>query len=141
MHRTELCFRALHERITWLEERQALHGPSDEQVERVLRKILAEKFVEGHTQHVHNPNVMKEGDFFVEDRRNLAILSPVAMDPASLFVDPEAVPSKAYVETFNMLERHLSDFPDVDLRKTTPPHPRDVKPNSNVRQQRVSEVV
>jgi hypothetical protein len=44
MHRTELCFRALHDRITWLEERVVWQGaPSDEQVERVLRKILAEK--------------------------------------------------------------------------------------------------
>lgn len=43
MHRTELCFRALHHRITRLEERELLQGPTDEQVERVLRKILAEK--------------------------------------------------------------------------------------------------
>jgi hypothetical protein len=38
-----LCFRALNDRIIWLEKREAGQAPSDEQVERVLRKILAEK--------------------------------------------------------------------------------------------------
>jgi hypothetical protein len=141
MHRTELCFRALHERIIWLEERQAWQGPSDEQVERVLRKILAERFADGNVQQVQSPNIMKEEDYFVEDRRNLGILRPVAIDPASLFVEPDAVPSKAYVETFNMLERHLADFPDVDLRRTPPHEARDVKMNYDIKQSKSSDGV
>jgi hypothetical protein len=118
MHRTELSFRALHERLVWLEDRQVGHGPSDEQVERVLRKILAERF-SGEDQHpVQDPNITKEEVYFVENRKRLAILSPVVIDPASLFVEPDAVPSKAYADTFEMLERHLTDFPNIN-RKTT----------------------
>ena len=134
MHRTELCFRALHERISWLEDRQAWQGPSDEQVERVLRKILAERFSDGNIQQVQNPNVMKEEDYFVEDRRNHSIPRPVAMDPASLTVHPEAVPSKAYADTFRMLEMQLDDFPKVDLNKSTHQESRDVKRNYDIKQ-------
>lgn len=44
MHRTEACFRALHERVVRLEQERELYmRPTDDQVERVLRKILAEK--------------------------------------------------------------------------------------------------
>lgn len=38
MHRTELCFRALHQRIIRLEDR-AYQGPSDEQVRMLLYKL------------------------------------------------------------------------------------------------------
>jgi hypothetical protein len=126
MHRTELGFQALHDRIAWLEERQACHAPSDEQVERVLRKILAEKFAGEHKQPVQDPNVMKEKAYFVEDRKKLASLRPIVIDPTSLFVEPDAVPSKAYAETFKMLERRLEDFPNVD-RKPTPPDTVDLE--------------
>jgi hypothetical protein len=117
MHRTELCFRALHERVMKLENQQARHGPSDEQVERVLRKILAERFSDTGTLSVQNPHGMKKEDYFVEDLRDRTILKPVLVDAASLFVDPEAVPSKAYTDTFKMLDRRLVDFPDLDSKR------------------------
>lgn len=110
MHRTELSFRALHERIMFLENRQAWEGPSDEQVERVLRKILAEKFSDAGMQQVQNPNIMKDGDYFVENLKTLASPRPISIDPASLLVEPEAVPSKAYAETLEMLESRLHRF-------------------------------
>jgi hypothetical protein len=127
MHRTELCFRSLHERIIRLEERQAWQKPSDEQLERVLRKILAERFTDGERQPVQNPNVTKEEDYFVEDRRKRAVLSPIVIDPASLFVEPDAVPSKAYTDTFNMLDNHLAGFPNINMKKTIAEDTRDQK--------------
>ncbi|KAF2819966.1 hypothetical protein CC86DRAFT_123403 [Ophiobolus disseminans] len=142
MHRTELCFRALNDRIIWLEERQEWKGPSDEQVERVLRKILAEKFSHDGTQEApHNHNVMKEEDYFVEDRRDLGVPRPVAMDAASLVVDPEAVPSKAYAETFRMLEMQLDKFPNVDLRKASRQEAGDVKTHYEPNRPRGSDSV
>lgn len=128
MQRTEHCFRALHQRVLILEERQAWQGPSDEQVERVLRKILAEKFSEG-TTHFQNPNAMKEQDYFVHDPKKLAAPRPVAIDPAALLVEPDAVPSKAYADTFRMLERQLVDFPGVDVTRTIQQEAQDVKMN------------
>ncbi|KAH7402442.1 hypothetical protein BKA66DRAFT_404661 [Pyrenochaeta sp. MPI-SDFR-AT-0127] len=119
MSRTELCFRALHERIMYLEERQAWAGPTDEQVERVLRKILAEKFSDTGIQRVENPNIMRDGDYFVENRKDLAILRPMSFDPASLLVEPEAVPSKAYAETIQMLESQLASFPHMELNRSS----------------------
>lgn len=119
MDRTELCFRALHERVMRLEDQQAHQGPSDEQVERVLRKILAERFSECGSLSVQNPHVLKEEDDFVLDRRNRTIPQPVRFDPESLLVDPEAVPSKAYTDTFKLLNRRLADFPDLDSKGAT----------------------
>ncbi|KAH5462911.1 hypothetical protein HBI30_005490 [Parastagonospora nodorum] len=117
MHRTELCFRALHERVMRLEDQQAMQRPSDEQVERVLRKILAERFSERDVLSVQNPHMMKEEDYFVEDRRGRTLPKPVRIDAASLFVNPESVPSKAYTDTFEMLDRGLADFPDLESKR------------------------
>jgi hypothetical protein len=116
MHRTELCFRALHERLVRLEDR-TWQGPSDEQVERVLRKILAERFSAGiaqQDQEDQDPSIMKEEERFVEDRRVLANLKSVHIDPAMLFVHPDTVPSKAYAETMKVLDTRLADFPNID---------------------------
>jgi hypothetical protein len=110
-----------------LEERQAWQKPSDEQLERVLRKILAERFADGERQPVQSPNVTKEEDQFVEDRRKSAVLSPVAIDASSLFVEPDAVPSKAYTDTFNMLENHLVGYPNIDMKRTVVEDTRDQK--------------
>lgn len=134
MHRTELCFRALHERIIRLEDR-AYRGPTDEQVERVLRKILAERFSEseGRVNLSHSPVIMKEEEFFVEDLRNQARLKPVAVDPALLFIDPEAVPSLAYANTMKMLDRRLMDYPELDQKKMNP-EAEHLKPNHDTRQ-------
>jgi hypothetical protein len=118
MHRTEMCFRALHERLVRLEER-TLREPSDEQVERVLRKILAERFSEGIAHPVREPsNIVKEEERFTEDRRIFANLRPVQIDPAVLFVDPDAVPSRAYAETMKKLDTRLADFPNIESNTT-----------------------
>ncbi|KAH7078327.1 hypothetical protein FB567DRAFT_132658 [Paraphoma chrysanthemicola] len=127
MHRTELCFRALHERIMSLEERQALEGPSDEQVERVLRKILAEKFSYVGKEQFERSAGVKEEAYFVEHLRYRSIPVPVAVDPASLFVDPEDVPSKQYAETFRMLESRLEDYPCFDEEESTHSRETDAK--------------
>jgi hypothetical protein len=124
----------MHERILQLEDRQDWQGPSDEQVERVLRKILAERFSDDTMHQVQHPNIMKEREFFVEDPRKQSAPGPVFIDPAALFVDPEAVPSKAYADTIRMLDRRLHDFPDVDHRRLVVEGTRDVKLNYNVGQ-------
>jgi hypothetical protein len=100
-----------------LEDQQAMQRPSDEQVERVLRKILAERFSDRDVLSVQNPHIMKEEEYFVEDRRGRTLPKPIRIDAASLFVDPESVPSKAYTDTFEMLERGLADFPDLDSKR------------------------
>ena len=114
MSRTESCFRALHERIVHLEERQAWGSPTDEQVERVLRKILDEKFSGSGLRPVGNPITMSNRDYFVENPKDLAYPRSIAIDPASLLVEPDSVPSKAYAETLQMLESNLAHFPRMD---------------------------
>ncbi|KAF1841776.1 uncharacterized protein K460DRAFT_293559 [Cucurbitaria berberidis CBS 394.84] len=133
MHRTELCFRALHERILYLEDRQAWQGPTDEQVERVLRKILAEKFSDAGMQQAENPNTMKDSDYFVENPKDLAIVRPIAIDPASLLVEPESMPSKAYAETFQMLESHLARFPHIQSSQSAQDNVKGIKMNIDVK--------
>lgn len=132
MHRTELCFRAQHERIVYLEDRQAWQGPTDEQVERVLRKILAERFSDAGMQRVENPSAMKESDYFVENQKHLAMVRPIAIDPASLIVEPDAVPSKAYAETFEMLESRLARFPHIESNEPTQADINDIKMNIDI---------
>lgn len=112
MHRAEMSFRALHERVLQLEERQITQGPSDEQVERILRKILAERF--GHAPLPQNGDVRPQmPDYFVEPRGKYTIPQAIPIDPISLLVDPQAVPSTAYTETFQMLEQQLETFPRI----------------------------
>jgi hypothetical protein len=119
MQRAEKSFRSLHDRVLALEERQAWKGPSDEQVERVLRKILAERFTDTDIQRVENPNVMKDGAFFVKNpKQDAAILQAIPIDVASLHVDPKAIPSKAYGQALEMLEGTLPSFPKADMTKT-----------------------
>lgn len=112
LQRSEDAFRALHQRISYLEERHA-YGPSDEQVERILRKILAERFTDEEQRRTDSVTFRKGDDFFVEDARSRSTIRPINIDAASLFVEPESVPSKAYAETFRMLEGHLSEYPHM----------------------------
>ncbi|KAF2007208.1 hypothetical protein P154DRAFT_115063 [Amniculicola lignicola CBS 123094] len=115
MKRTEQSFRYLHQRIAYLEERDATQGPSDEQVERILRKILAEKFAGAGV----NSHATKDHPSFVERRpEELAIPRAIPIDIATLEVDPSAVPSEQYRNTFAMLEGSLQRFPNVDLKPT-----------------------
>lgn len=55
----------------------------------------------------------KGTNFFVEDARERSTIQPITIDAASLFVEPESVPSKAYAETFRMLEGHLTEYPQL----------------------------
>jgi hypothetical protein len=112
LQRSEDAFRALHQRISYLEERHA-YGPSDEQVERILRKILAERFTDEGQQRTDSVTFHKGDDFFVEDARGRSTIRPINLDAASLFVEPESVPSKAYAETFRMLEGRLNEYPHM----------------------------
>ncbi|KAF2440619.1 hypothetical protein P171DRAFT_104350 [Karstenula rhodostoma CBS 690.94] len=118
LRRSEAAFRALHERVLFLEQQQASQGPSDEQVERVLRKILAERFGDMGSLRVERPNPSKDEEFFVKPPANSASTPRAPMiDSEMLLVDPEAVPSKAYGQTFRMLEKGLSQYPQVDDAK------------------------
>jgi hypothetical protein len=121
----------MHERILQLEDQQDWQGPSDEQVERVLRKILAERFSEGTMHQVQPPDIRRERDYFVEDPRKQSAPRPILIDPTTLFVDPESVPSKAYADTIKMLEGRLHDFPDADHSNHTIERTRDGKLNYN----------
>ncbi|KAF2632577.1 hypothetical protein BU25DRAFT_77785 [Macroventuria anomochaeta] len=111
LQRTEGAFQALHQRVSRLEERQAWREPSDEQVERVLRKILAERFANDGPHQTDS--MIKSNDFFVEDAKSRSTIGPIHIDAASLFVEPESVPSKAYAETFQMLEGRLTEYPCI----------------------------
>ncbi|KAF2691954.1 hypothetical protein K458DRAFT_354106 [Lentithecium fluviatile CBS 122367] len=119
MHRVEASFRALHERLEYLERRQAGQGPTDEQVERVLRKILAERFADAGIRRFDDPTESKDGDFLTKKRHpDHSIPKTIAMDITTLHVDPEAVPSKAYGQAFRVLEKGLEEFPQVDVAKS-----------------------
>jgi hypothetical protein len=95
-------------------EDRAWQAPSDEQVERVLRKILAERFSGGQEPS----STVKEEAPFVEDRKNLINLRPIRIDPAMLFVHPNDVPSRAYVETMDQLNKQLETFPSIENNTT-----------------------
>ncbi|KAF2032230.1 hypothetical protein EK21DRAFT_110174 [Setomelanomma holmii] len=133
MHRTELCFRAMHERIVCLEERQSLHAPSDEQVERVLRKILAEKFSDTSIQPLGRFNQVKEETYFVEGHSPMPFPRPVAIDPGLLCVEVDAVPSQQYAETFRMLESKLAEYPHLSDKRSTQQDSKDVKMRFDVK--------
>jgi len=111
MRKTELCFRKLHERIQQLEQRPSLQAPTDEQLERVLRKILAERFSDPSMHHMKKDESIQDGGWFVKD----PFPRSVRMNVASLLVSPESVPSQAYTETFQMLEDELDSFPGEGL--------------------------
>jgi hypothetical protein len=101
LERTESAFQALEFRVSRLEERQVI-GPSDEQVERVLRKILAERFANDGSHRTDSIGLMKDNNLRLEDAKGRSSIRPIRIDAASLFVEPESVPSKAYTETFQM---------------------------------------
>ncbi|PSN70412.1 hypothetical protein BS50DRAFT_312060 [Corynespora cassiicola Philippines] len=116
MQRTEQSLRSLHDRIRALEVRQQWVGPTDEQVERVLRKILAERFTDAgvhqpETPHLH---VMDDRDYFVDKPKQDARQMTIPFNLTALTVDPEAVPSKAYRETFRDLENGIKGYPHVE---------------------------
>ncbi|KAL5465507.1 hypothetical protein PMIN06_000661 [Paraphaeosphaeria minitans] len=133
LRRSEAAFQGLHDRVAVLEQHQASQGPSDEQVERVLRKILAERFGDTGSMRVESPSLTRDVEYFVNPpKSSIPIPRAPLIDPAMLFVDPEAVPSKAYSQTFQMLERGLSQYPHVVdakpvIRDTAPKDEDDFK--------------
>ncbi len=112
LQRTEDAFRTLHQRVLYLEERQ-IQGPSDEQLERVLRRILAERFAGDGSHRTDSMDVAKGSNFFLEGAKNQPTITPINIDPAALFVEPESVPSRVYAETFRMLQGRLAEFPNT----------------------------
>jgi len=127
MIRTESCFRAFHERILQLEERQTWAGPSDEQVERVLRKILAERFA---SPGIPAPSSStSEDEYFVANPKELAYPKPIPIDPATLLVEPDSVPSKAYAETIILLENGLRRYPQLEVNHFDQDDSKDIKMN------------
>ena len=139
MHKTELCFRELHQRIMHLEERQAAQGPTDEQVERVLRKILAEKFSNSDKHLAQHSHDTWDRKYFVENPDGVAHFSSIPFDPASLVVDPDSVPSKAYAETFRMLESRIANFPRLGREEDVHPCANGIKENVDIKQPRGSD--
>jgi hypothetical protein len=133
MHRTNAYLESFNLRIQRLEN-QSTHAPSDEQVERVLRKILAEKFSGGITQHVQSPDTLKEEDCFADAQKELANFKPIQVDTALLLVDPDAVPSKAYEETMKMLDGALADYPRFDRHRAASPDKNSTTLDYNSRQ-------
>jgi hypothetical protein len=115
MRRTELCFRKMNERILRLEQKQLAQGPTDEQVERVLRKILAERFAPLDTAQVKLTDHTQSVAWFVRDPDEHLYPRSIKMDVASLLVSPESIPSRAYAETFQMLEDDINHYPGDDL--------------------------
>jgi len=61
-------------------------------------------------------NIAKGSNFFVEDARSRASIRPINIDAAALFVEPDSVPSRAYAETFQMLEGRLTEYPPIQQR-------------------------
>jgi hypothetical protein len=129
MNRTEQCFRQLHERILKLETGQVSQAPTDEQVEHVLRKILAERFFDPAIHHHRKRDTMQDGGYFVRDPNASPYPTPVKIDVASLLVSPESVPSQAYTETFRMLENRLNTFPETNLLTPGEDDDKDIKTN------------
>lgn len=119
MHRVETSFQALHERIEYLEQRQAGEGPTDEQVERILRKILSERFADANVGHVGGSSGRKDANAFLrKPDTSLSVPKAIPISITELEVNPEAMPSKAYGQSFQMLEKELSNFPRVDTTKS-----------------------
>ncbi|CAI6335627.1 unnamed protein product [Periconia digitata] len=105
--RSEASFQALHNRVDCLEKRQT--QLDDEQIERVLRKILAERFADPSIQRTSGSSEPKEKAI-----KDGPMPKYVSIDPTKLLIEPDAVPSKAYGRTFAMLEDKLRDFPHMD---------------------------
>ncbi|KAF2709437.1 hypothetical protein K504DRAFT_379487 [Pleomassaria siparia CBS 279.74] len=121
MHRTEQSFQMLHRRILYLEGcRDSTNGPTDEQVERVLRKILAERFADPNRQRIDSSGALNNGGFFVErPHDDESIPKVIPFDMTMLQVDVTDVPSKDYLQTLQMLESDLEHYPQVDLDGNT----------------------
>jgi hypothetical protein len=70
------------------------------------------------------------------------MLRSITIDPASLLVEPDAVPSKAYTETFQMLENRLQNYPaHEELNDPPQEDTENLKMNMEVKPQRRSNDV
>lgn len=61
---------------------------------------------------------MKDVGYFVKPPEGSSVPRAPLLDPATLQVDPESVPSKAYGQTFQMLEMGLSQYPETEVTKS-----------------------
>ena len=127
MNRTNECFKTMHARQLELEERvgqfehQNWQGPTDEQLERVLRKILAERFADPRGRSVDGMDTTKETPRFLDQlKEDLIYPRPLPLDLASLQVDVMAVPSEKYAQDMRMLQGGLEDYPSVNMKAPTP---------------------
>lgn len=127
MNRTNECFKTIHARQLQLEDRvaqfehQSWQGPSDEQLERVLRKILAERFADPNGRSGDGMDTIKATPRFLDQlKEDLIYPRPIPLDLASLQVDGKEVPSEKYAEDMRMLESELEHFPQTDMNAPTP---------------------
>jgi hypothetical protein len=67
-------------------------------------------------QRVDQKNVMEDGEYFVKPP-GVEFILPTAepMDIAKVTIDSNAVPSREYAETLEMLNRNIRGFPHVEL--------------------------
>lgn len=79
----------------------------------MLRKILAERFANDGPPRTDSMNLFKSNDLFIEEAKNRSSIKPININAACLFVEPESVPSRAYAETFRMLEGRLEEYPHM----------------------------
>jgi len=104
-------------------------------VERVLRKILAEKFAMqnetprseppelGHHQDGPDPRThslpgrMPESGQYIPYKDDFIPPKPIPMDVDSFKVDPKAVPSDAWKRDMERLAQSLDPYPNLDSSK------------------------
>lgn len=145
MHQTEFHFRELHQRLTFLEQRQASQGPTDEQVERVLRKILAERFSGIDAQRHETYTTTRDSGYCGEDRTFMKFPQAIMVDAATLIVNPDCIPSKEFGQTFDILESQLAGYPNESSDSYSHDDEfeddHDTKPQVNIKTTRSSESV
>lgn len=86
----------------------------------MLRKILAERFGDGTILPVPETTQTQNRDveYFVRPPNGASVPRAPLIDPGVLQVDPAAVPSKAYGQTFQMLEKGLHQYPQTEVTKS-----------------------
>lgn len=136
MDRTNECFKWMYARQQLLEERfiqferHSGQAPSDEQLERVLRKILAERFADPKSSSLDGMDTTTETPRFLDQlKEDLINGKRLPFNLTSLHVDPMAVPSEKYVQDMRMLESELEGYPQVNMNVSTPESlDKDTKP-------------
>ncbi|KAF2201104.1 hypothetical protein GQ43DRAFT_372275 [Delitschia confertaspora ATCC 74209] len=133
MAKTEQAFQAFHQRLVYLEKRLDTSDRtalSDAQVERVLRKILAERFAKSNQSTHQLPADGPPGGAFISNiKDNFVPPKPVAVDINKLLVDPNACPNPAWARDMAMLTQDLTSYPRQDPNTRTKSDP--IRASSN----------